>query len=661
MRQRRAGRFRRIVIRGALATVVAVALGSGTVADSYAVRAADGPTVPTGPTGPTGPATLATPTLPLAFDMPSTSTLRASPKKVFAHYVPSLPVSIDNKEGGRDYYAVNYVAPGGEGGKHRPYGGFLRDRPQVRPVRSGDWMTADMREEVRTAIAAGIDGFTVDLLSLPGHGRPAEDVERLLKAAHDVDPGFSIVLMPDMTAGWRNSTPDQLATYIARLATFPAAMRTPDGRLVVAPYTAEMKSADWWKSFISALAGHSLGTAFVPVFQDERPQLAAFSSFSYGMGNWGARDPKGNTPNTTDPRSYTARARAVAALGKVWMAPVSIQDERPRSGKLWEAGNSENLRNSWQIAVDSGAPWVQLTTWNDYTEGSAFAPSAYNGVSWLDLNSYYVAWFKTGVEPAVVRDVLYLSARAQPFGALPSFPQTTLMRLADGTPLRDTVEVLAMLHAAGTVTITTGAGTTAAHTTTCQLPAGVQPCLAPLTPGPVTATATTAWSSQVLRTTVNSARPVSNSPWVQDLGYYAASSARQNGSAVTTLADAASPASGAPSVAPIRDRLAPTAPAALRAARARLSHRVRLAWAASKDRVGVVAYDVQRSSTPTFTRSTTRRLASAHSARYLDRTAAPGRWYYRVIARDATGNRSKPSRVVTVVVPRYAAGLKPAS
>ena len=38
----------------------------------------------------------------LPFDMPSTATLRASGKKVFAHYVPWFPLSFDNKDASVD-------------------------------------------------------------------------------------------------------------------------------------------------------------------------------------------------------------------------------------------------------------------------------------------------------------------------------------------------------------------------------------------------------------------------------------------------------------------------------------------------------------------------------------------------------------------------------
>lgn len=47
--------------------------------------------------------TTVTPYLP--FDLLDTNSRR----KVFAHYVPSLPISIDDKDGDEDYYAKEYV------------------------------------------------------------------------------------------------------------------------------------------------------------------------------------------------------------------------------------------------------------------------------------------------------------------------------------------------------------------------------------------------------------------------------------------------------------------------------------------------------------------------------------------------------------------------
>ena len=55
-------------------------------------------------------------------------------------------------------------------------------------------------------------------------------------------------------------------------------------------------------------------------------------------------------------------------------------------------------------AIDGGADWVQLITWNDYGEHTEIAPSTGTQHAFYDLTAYYTAWFKTGAAPRIVRD-----------------------------------------------------------------------------------------------------------------------------------------------------------------------------------------------------------------------------------------------------------------
>jgi hypothetical protein len=218
------------------------------------------------------------------------------------------------------------------------------------------------------------------------------------------------------------------------------------------------------------------------------------------------------------PSSAIGRAQTARAHGKVWMQPVSVQDERPRSGLFDEAQNTTNLRDTWLSAINGDADWVQLTTWNDYTEGTAFAPSVHHGWSYLDISSYYITWFKTGHQPTIVRDTVYLTHRTQPWAALPTYPQSLLMTLRGGSPARDTVEALTFLTAPATVTITVGG-----HTQSCQVAAGVDTCTVPLAPGQVSVSVQRA--GQVVAA-VRSPWTVTTTPYVQDLQYVAVSSRR---------------------------------------------------------------------------------------------------------------------------------------
>ena len=455
------------------------------------------------------------------FDQASPSELRSSPKKVFAHYMGTLPVSIDNKTADVDYYTRQYQNPAGEGGIHAAYGGFTRDRPLPVTPKASDFRLRNLETEVRQAIDAGLDGFTLNILALPGTGDPnvASATGLLLQAAQNVDPGFKIVLMPDMDTSTGRQTPQVLASHLASFGSSPAAYRLPDGRLVISPYNAQKQSVAYWTEFLNSMATtYNTPVAFWPLFQDVAAHRDAFAPISYGMSNWGARTPAWNPPTVTYSTGPLGQIKITRDRGLKWMQPVSVQDERPNAGLFWEAENTQNLRNTWQIARDSGAEWVQLTTWNDYTEGSHIAPSADQGYSWLDLQAYYISWFKTGVQPTIVRDGITLTHRTQLAATRPSYPQTKLMVNAGGSPTRDTIEAHSFLTAPATITIKAGT-----QTTTCTAPAGVSTCIAPLKTGTISAFATRGTTTSA---GVTSPQPVTATPYLQDLHYTAATTGR---------------------------------------------------------------------------------------------------------------------------------------
>lgn len=461
----------------------------------------------------------------LPFDLPSAQALREADGLVLAHYFPPLPVSLDNEPPAEDYYAEEYLDPEGEDGKHEDYGGHVRDRPLGRdPIESEDWRVEDMRTEVRQAIAGGLDGFTVNVIQLEDGSDPRlwRNTLHLLEAAHDVDPGFAVVLMPDMSGSLAEQDVEAVAAGMARLAEEPAAHRLPDGRLLVAPFKAEAHGVGWWQDFLDEMEDeHDLPVALLPTFvDDERDLVGEYAEISYGLSVWGARNPEANDPDSREASSGRRRAERVHDLDVAWMQPVSVQDQRPGQGVYEEAENTRNLRATWRLARETGAELVQIPTWNDYTEGTHIAPSVMHGWTFLDVSAYYLTWYKTGSAPEIVRDAVYLTHRTQPVDAEPRRDQDELMRLRPGgSPPRDTVEALTFLTAPATVEVRVGD-----ETHECEVEAGVDTCVVPLAVGSV--------SAQVLRDGVSVAQvtspyQVTDEPEVQDLQYVGASSLRE--------------------------------------------------------------------------------------------------------------------------------------
>lgn len=393
---------------------------------------------------------------------------------VFAHYFPPYPISLDNLDPAADYYSANYLNPDGLKGQYSEFGGMLRDRPLPRAPRSAaNWREIDLMEEVTQAAAAGIDGFSVDILTPAASENWVSDVPAmLLHAAQMADPDFKIMLMPDMHGELKSLTPAQLAAEIAALAVSPSAFRLDDGRIVVSPFCAENWAPAQWRAFLDDMkVTHGLDVALVPVFLDARDDIIdSFHDFSYGMSAWGGRNPAFN-PVAGFPLTSIRRVRE---LNQLWMQPISMQDYRPVQKIYDEAENTTNLRNTWQIAINGDADWVQMITWNDYGEGTAFAPSVQHGTALLELNAYFVSVYKTGKPPPVTVDQVFLTHRTQLIGTDTYPKQKAVAELRQGSvPARNTVEAVSLLTAPATVTIDVGG-----RQTVCDAPTGLNTCVA---------------------------------------------------------------------------------------------------------------------------------------------------------------------------------------
>ena len=509
--------------------------------------------------GGAGQAWASSPSPLLPFDQVS---MAGSTKLVFAHYFTPYPTSIGNTTpkslgGTGDYYDNHYLYPyatGADPSASVAYGGLLRDRPLGRAALSTpDYYSADIAREIVQAKSAGIDGFTLDILGDP-YSSPLWSIQNLTKVLTQADAAnFKIVLMPDMTSGPGKMTPATLASMIAKMAAHTSVMRLADKRLVLSPFYSEGWIPTQWSSLFSELGkitdpvtGKGFAVAFVPCFNN----ISLASSYvslpqTYGLSNWGNRSPGANTLS-----NLSSLASSAHAQGKIWMQPVSVQDERPNQSKYYEAKNTSNLRATWDGAISGGADWVQIPTWNDYSEGAQVAPSVEHGWTYLDLVSYYAQWFKSGSAPAIIRDAVYLTHRTQSY-AVSSFTsgQTARQVPAAGSDAPvDQVEALSFLTAPATVKLTVGG-----VSVLCQAPAGVHVCTSALHAGRAAASV---WRTGSLAASVATRQTITSSPAVQDLQYVAAGSLR-DGPADSALigADPSTPTSPAPTSP------APTSPA----------------------------------------------------------------------------------------------------
>jgi hypothetical protein len=319
-----------------------------------------------------------------------------------------------------------------------------------------------------------------------------------------------------MNSGAGTAAAGVVADTVVSLAKRPSIYRIGTADFVLGAFKAESKTAAWWKALMVDITGQTgLKVNFIPTMLNIPANLAAFAPISYGIGNWGVRNPA----NILAGPNFAAQAHA---LGLKFMQPVAIQDERPNQKMYDEAANTETLRASWQRAIADQADLVQLITWNDYSEGTSFAPSAGHGYSFLDINAYWQSRFQTGSTPTIVRDAVYVTHRIQKFATAPSFTQQlmVLTGAATGHVARDTVEVLTFLTAPATIAVAVGA-----KTYSYTAPAGVGTRLYPLDAGHIRASAARGTTSIGV---ADSPYTVDATPYTQDLAYYAVSSRRAN-------------------------------------------------------------------------------------------------------------------------------------
>ena len=374
------------------------------------------------------------------FERPNPATLSKTQKKVFSHYFGPFPLSDDNLPASNDYFTLQFLKRGGEGGKYRNVGGYLRGRPlPVGPWKSLAWREVNFAIEILRARKINLDGFVVDILQA-NSGKYWNSLTMLLNTGAAMDPSFRFMLEPDMAA-MSSVSVEELASALYTLSQSPSVYRLADGRLVVAPFYAEEKPPEFWEQLMSKMEKRGTRIALLPVLLNLDRSVGQFATISYGLSSWGQRDPVSFAEN-----NLVARVHQLGAENLKLMAPVTAQDVRPKSSIFWEALNSELFRDEWERAIREHAAYVHLITWNDYSESTEVSPSTGTQFVFYDLAAYYAIWFKAGGPPKILRDAIYYTHRRQIERiGLPPNPADIPMQLLGKTPVRNQIEMLGFL------------------------------------------------------------------------------------------------------------------------------------------------------------------------------------------------------------------------
>lgn len=415
----------------------------------------------------------------IPFVQPPLSALRAPDRLVVAHW-HQFPISREKVGAEADSYARALERDNSTMS--------IRLRPLGRPARTeADWALADAFVDIRWAQAIGVDAFLLNVATDMKNHWAWPAYTRFLNAAAQLGTGFKIA--PNIDCVSPGSGRGMAETILSRLdqagqRSSPGQLRV-NGKFVVGSFYANNCGVPYWREFKAAMKAGGLDPFLVCVMLGGAYR-AEFDQVCDAWSDWGRRDP-------WSAASSDYASRYAGAKGEPVMAAISHGDIRyGRAGNIaYEQKGSQTLRINWEEAIATGAHWAQLNTWNDIGEHAAFYPNTAQQFAVYDLSAYYIAWFKTGAPPRIVRDGLYYFHR---IARVPPAPQLRFGSWANE------VEAVAFLTAPATVEIVTDAGTSrgdfpaGVHVVSAPLPASGKPRFRIVRDGAVVAEVTSAFA-----------------------------------------------------------------------------------------------------------------------------------------------------------------------
>ena len=338
------------------------------------------------------------------------------------------------------------------------------------PRDGDDASVAALAAEIKQAQARGIDAFALNCGSWTEEPRYRATTTKLFRAAASLGSDFKLFFSADGLA------PDVVVAMVSEFYGHSNMLRVA-GRPLLSTFDGD---TEWAKAFLDPLEDAEKPVTFVPFFFPEGKakvftarniaKLIADNSYVDGFFLFGAAG-----SGTEIARASQKVGEAWRRAGKLYMAPVSPYYRGlgyRENYRVFETRGFEGMALQWEAAIAVGAQWVEVVTWNDWSEASyvedlgAAATDHIAGGYWgqllshaayLAASEYYIRWFKTGVR-RIDRDDLYwfyrlspraVPGRSTPRGRKPAFPKGV-------ENLEDRVFISAFLTAPAQITIESG-------------------------------------------------------------------------------------------------------------------------------------------------------------------------------------------------------------
>ena len=292
------------------------------------------------------------------------------------------------------------------------------------------------RREVQLALAAGLDGFFVDLV---GHAKKktsfVSQTEALLKAAQGT---------PFMVTGCLDrSHPDlewavsELKRIIPRFAAYENFPRV-DGRPLIVSYSSGGRKPEQWAKIKEDLKAAGMEIFLVLDMQHgfkelKQERTAAYAEVADMLYSFSEIGISGQPPR----ECFDLIANGAAQHGKTWMATLY-----PGYAGGWYRGRNDHyqphrgfdcLWDSFQSFDPDSPTWLHLTTWNDHDE-TPFMPMAFEFGANSEVSQAVIEqYFRKQPAPAGPPRVFFAYHREEIPGTVLRLEALSLPRRSGGT------------------------------------------------------------------------------------------------------------------------------------------------------------------------------------------------------------------------------------
>lgn len=276
-----------------------------------------------------------------------------------------------------------------------------------------------LADEIQLAQHYGVDGFVLNCGAWNREPRYEIVSEKLFRAAEKLNTGFVLFFSADPSTGL--SAEEAVSMYVA-FKDRPNYFKY-GGRGVLTTFHGQRQWVEQIQSQLSDLQASVFFAPNVSTLRDfalpgreiETPGVATAEKILDedrdvdGHSYFGAGGTYLDIAASTLSLGAAARKR-----NKLFMAPVTpYYRGHGTNNRVFESLGFTGMAAEWEAAIQSGAEWVQIVTWNDWSEDTYVEPFvdmqkveftgrwpdalAHDG--FLLASGYYIKWFKSGVEP----------------------------------------------------------------------------------------------------------------------------------------------------------------------------------------------------------------------------------------------------------------------